>query len=96
MSVIQEEPVKLSHQRLITLDTLRWRCATKAACAVFNLHWLPPALLDAVGEAADVPADVELGLGDVGEDVFDTGAAKETTGGPGNVYCTGVSKIVGS
>jgi hypothetical protein len=58
-------------------------------------HCAPPPLPDAVEEGAGVPV-VELGLEDVGDDVFDAGAANETTGGPGNVYCTGVSKTVGS
>jgi hypothetical protein len=57
---------------------------------------LPLPLLDEVGEDAGVPALVEPGLEDVGDDAFDPDAANETTGGPGNVYCTGVSKIVGS
>lgn len=37
---------------------------------------------------------VELELEDVGDEVF--AAANGTTAGPGNVYCTGVSKTVGS
>jgi len=72
----------------------RRACSTKAACPTPNLHWLP--LLDAVGEDPGVPEPVELGLEDVGDEVFDPDAANETTGGPGKVYCTGVSKMVGS
>jgi len=88
----------LSHQRLITLDTLCGcrACNAKAACPTANMHWLPLPLPDddVVGEDADVL--VELAVEDVGDDVFESDAANEITGGPGKTYTTGVSNMVGS